>query len=448
MSIAERIAPVAQGLWSARSSIAVAGGIVLAAGIALSMDRSGEPGAGLDPMTLLRPVGPMLPMRPHEPLSAQDRAAAQLAWVYITQNTRAETGFIDSVVQYPATTMWDLGSGILGIVSAFELGIASRDDARARLQAILTGLQSMPLFDGVLPNKVYSTIDLSMRNYDNTPTDRGVGWSALDIARLVVGLRIVAARLPELSDQVEQTLSRFNLEFVTRNGDMVGARVADDDGSTQRVQEGRLGYEEYGARGLMMIGMDAARAAELGSEARILTVSGIDVMSDQRTYETSGANSHLASEPYLLSAFEFGLGERNGQLAWRLLLAQEARAATTGTPIAVSEDHYDREPFFLYGTVAANGIAWAVVDENGVRHDHMRSNSTKAAFGWAALWQTDFTSAALQDARGAAQEGVGWAAGRYEADNSLNKAMTLNTNAVILEALHFAARGPLLRPDR
>lgn len=450
MSIVDKPArvSVSAGLWRARSSIAVATGIALVAGVALSIDRTAGNVGATDPLTLLRPVGPVLPMRAHGPLTTQDRAAAELAWLYITQNTRADTGFVDSVADYPATTMWDLGSAILGIVSAAELGLTSRDDAQARLQTILTSLQTMPLFDGVLPNKVYSTIDLGMRDYDNTPTDRGVGWSALDIARLVIGLRVTAARLPELSDRVEQTLSRFNLNRLAENGDMVGGRVVDGGGATERVQEGRLGYEEYGARGLMLRGTDVARAAGLGQEARILNVEGIDVLSDRRTYQTSGANSHLASEPYLLSAFEIGLGERNTRLAWRLLLAQEARAAKTGRPVAVSEDHYDQEPYFLYGTVAANGVAWAVVDENGNRHDEMRSNSTKAAFGWATLWQTDFTQAALQNARGAAQPGTGWAAGVYEADGSINAAMTLNTNAVILEALHFARNGPLLFPDQ
>lgn len=435
----------AQALWRARSSIAVTTGIVLAAGLALSLDRSTDPQTGLDPLEMLRPVGPVLPMREHRPLSAQDRAAAQLAWQYILSNTRAETGFIDSTADYPATTMWDLGSGILGIVAAAELGVTTRADAQARIGWILSGLQTMPLFDGALPNKVYSTRDLSMRDYQNTASDRGIGWSALDIARLIVALKSAELVFPELSGEVGMTLSRFHIDQLVRNGNLVGARVSKTDGVTERVQEGRLGYEEYGARALMVLGLDAAKAAGLGAEARVISASGIDVLSDRRTYQTSGANSHLASEPYLLSAFEFGLGDRNTQLAWRLLLAQEKRWAQTGKAVAVSEDHYDRAPFFLYNTVAANGVPWAVVDENGQRHDDMRSNSTKAAFGWAALWETDFTAAALQDARATSIDGSGWAAGVYEGDGSLNQAMTLNTNAVVLEALQFSLKGPLLR---
>lgn len=40
----------------------------------------------------------------------------------------------------------------------------------------------------------------------------------------------------------------------------------------------------------------------------------------------------------------------------------------------------------------------------------------------------------------------GWYAGLFEADGSANEILTMNTNAVVLEALHYKAFGPLYRP--
>ena len=68
--------------------------------------------------------------------------------------------------------------------------------------------------------------------------------------------------------------------------------------------------------------------------------------------------------------------------------------------------------------------------------------SAKAAFGWWALTRHPYTDELIQAIDGL-QSPNGWYAGLFEADMSPNKVLTLNTNAVILEALHYKAFGPL-----
>jgi hypothetical protein len=90
------------------------------------------------------------------------------------------------------------------------------------------------------------------------------------------------------------------------------------------------------------------------------------------------------------------------------------------------------------------GADWAVVAEDGSAHQELRTVSLKAAFGWDALYGTNYTQDVLADLAPLAGE-QGWYAGRYELDGRINTALTLNTNAVVLEALHYKLKGPLLK---
>jgi len=58
------------------------------------------------------------------------------------------------------------------------------------------------------------------------------------------------------------------------------------------------------------------------------------------------------------------------------------------------------------------------------------------------LYETDYTEM-LCDALAGLETDQGWAAGIYEATGEPNSVVTLNTNAVVLEAMHYKAYGPL-----
>lgn len=73
--------------------------------------------------------------------------------------------------------------------------------------------------------------------------------------------------------------------------------------------------------------------------------------------------------------------------------------------------------------------------------------STKAAMGWDALYRTPYT-AQLAAAVAGLKTDAGWLTGILEKDGSPDKAITANTNAGVLLAMHYRALGPLLHPAK
>ncbi|HYD98530.1 MAG TPA: DUF3131 domain-containing protein, partial [Alphaproteobacteria bacterium] len=217
-------------------------------------------------------------------------------------------------------------------------------------------------------------------------------------------------------------------------------------GGNTLVQEGRLGYEEYAARAFALLGYDVAPAQRLADWLEWHDVYGVRVASDSRRAESFGAHVHTTSEPFILAGLEFGLGAEFGELGYRVFQAQRRRFEETGRLTAVSEDHLDRAPRFVYGTVVANGEPWAVVTPDGKPAEPFRLLSTKTAFAFAALFPSPYSDRLREAAAGLAAPQGGWYAGRYEATGETNAVLAANTNAVVLEALHFQAHGPLLAP--
>ena len=178
-------------LRKSRSHIAFVIGVSLAAAFALSVEtgvaRSLRPVAGIqvipksDDQMLLAPVGT---------LTRQEYAYAQTAWQYFVANTQS-TGLVNSVTNFPSTTIWDQASYLLGLISAERLGLVDQAEFDDRMARVLDALARLPLFDGKLPNKVYDTRSLAMTNYANEPVEEGLGWSALDVARITIPLNIL-----------------------------------------------------------------------------------------------------------------------------------------------------------------------------------------------------------------------------------------------------------------
>jgi hypothetical protein len=300
------------------------------------------------------------------------------------------------------------------------------------------------LFDRVLPNKAYNTSSLAMVDYNNHATDRGIGWSALDIARVLIPLTILKRDYPAHAAEVDQITGRWDLSHAVRHGALVGGGVQ-TDGSTEVHQEGRVGYEQYAAKALILMGFDAYQAYRTDRTVSFVPVDGVQIPVDSRSADTYAAQVYATTEPYMLDGMELGFDERSRKFAEQIYLAQQARFNQTGQLTAVSEGHLDRPPSFAYDTVYGNGAAWAVLTDKGVRLDNLRTLSTKTAFSLDALYNTPYTVKLVNNAVSLNDPSVGWLEGRYEADGKPDTAETANTNGIILEGLHFRALGPLLR---
>lgn len=384
---------------------------------------------------------PALP-RP-QPLTPAQRDMARLAWKYFENNTDAATGLANSVQDYPAATMWDTASYLLALVSARRLELLPQAEFDRRMERALRSLARMPLYENVLPNKSYDVRTLAMVDYAGKEALKGIGWSAIDIGRLMVPLNIVAWRYPQHTALARQVIGRWNTSRLAQNGMLYGAAPG-ADGTAQLLQEGRLGYEQYAAKTFSLLGLDVHVAQDYLRQIAFIDIHDIAVPYDRRDPKKFGAGNFVVSEPYVLDGLEFGWDSQSRELAWRVYRAQEQRFHKTGKLTAATEDNLDRPPYFLYNTVYSGGKPWNPVTEKGDSMPELRTVSVKAAFGWHALYRSDYTARLMEAVAPLHDKEKGFYAGLYEADGAPNKAITANTNAVVLESLAFIAGGRLL----
>jgi Protein of unknown function (DUF3131) len=371
-----------------------------------------------------------------------DLAAARIAWRYFERNTDAATGLVSSVEGHPSTSAWDLGSSIVAALAAHELGLVDAAELDRRLGAVLRTLATLPLFAGELPNKAYDVRTGGMTDYANAPAPAGIGFSAVDLGRLVSALVLAGDLHPRSRVGIERALARWNTCRLVSGGELHGVH-RDASGTLRPLQEGRLGYEQYAGKALALLGLDTARARSYGRFLAELPLLGVTVPHDARDRTRFGAVNALVTEPWALDGLEFGLGEGGAALAARVFEVQKRRWERTGIVTALSEDHVDRPPWFVYGGILADGVPWRTVDPEGREVVGLRSLSTKAAFAVAALRPDDPYAAVLRRAvEGAKDPERGWFAGVYEGGVP-NRALTANTNGVVLEAILFRRRGPL-----
>ena len=376
------------------------------------------------------------------PLSERDQQAAQMAWTYIDNSWNPETGFVNAVERYPWTTLWDQGSGILGLHSAYQLGLLSKVTFEQRLTRLLDTLESLPLPAHGLPNKAYSTSTGEMRSLDNQPDPQGLsGWSALDTARYLLSLDVLRTHYPNYRDRIERIVNKYDLPRLEKDGWLIGSGLS-SDGEQQTWQEGRLGYEQYAAYSLERWGIEAEQAL-YSPPVQPVVVEGVNLQADRRNFSNSGALNALTSDPYTLWGLELGWPDALGNQAHNLLLAQEKRFERTGILTAVNEDSLDQPPYFLYYSVYANGESWPALTASASARPDLRTLSTKAAFAWSALFpQSSYAQKIRDEVQSLGDRQRGYFAGRYE-DKSLgpNVSININTNAVILESLLYKANG-------
>ena len=434
-----------ENLIKARSHIAFILGLSFAAGFALSVEsRVNVDAFRTGGSTRIYPSEAQLTLAPQSPLSPRDLENARIAWRYFEKNTQTQTGLVNSVDGFPSTTIWDQGSYILGLISAERIGIVDKQTFDDRLSRVLGTLARLPLFDGKLPNKAYDTRSTEMVDYSNAATPGGIGWSALDVARISVPLNIILYDYPLHASNAAKVLSHWNFAAMIRDGQLFGSRLADETGVVEIVQEGRLGYEEYAARAVGLLGLDAMNAALYEDFLQFKNVGKQSIAVDSRSHTQFDAHVYVVSEPYLLTALEFGFDTSSKELAQRIYMAQSDRYQATGQLTAVSEDNIDQAPYFIYNSVFANGKAWNALAEDGSQHDDKRTISTKAVFGWDAVFATEYTDRLMRHIAPTATENTGFYSGIYEEDNRLNAVATANTNGVILEAIQYKLNGPLL----
>ena len=365
-------------------------------------------------------------------LTAEELELARHAWRYLENNRQTNTGFFNSVDKYPFTTMWDMGSSLAALYSANAIGILSEQKFNEYLTRLLHSMEQMPLYDGEVPNREYDTRSALMTNLRNQPSDKGSGYSTIDIGRTLIWLRVITSEHPEFEEAVIKVTDRWNLKRLSTDGEfyreILGASKVD------RKQEGRLGYEQYTGLALSQWGEVVSNAMDL-AETEEVTVEGIPILRDVRDPDFYNI------EPFLLIGMEFSsVLQELSHLTSALISVHMKRYERTDELAVFAEDSTDVAPWFLYNIISSDDGNWICKNYRGDVVERCQTFSTKAAFAASVLYDTKFTDALYDQARENFDIRLGFYAGIFE-DGDHNRAYTGNTNAVILESLPFKMRG-------
>ena len=404
------------------------------------------------------PAGAVAPVHPGQngALSAREMAMAKIAWLYFQNNTQVKTGLVNAVDNYPSTTMWDTASYLGGLVAARELGLVQKDEFDQRMVTLLKTFNEMSLFRDELPNKVYHTQTAVEVDYGNKPGE--IGFSALDLGRLLVWFRIIKERYPEHGNAIDRAVLRWNFCRVLDGcGSMFGAYVKPDK-TTGYVQEGRLGYEEYAAKGFQLWGFDTTRASKL-EPFDVIPIFGVPVPYDTRDPRRLGAHNYVVTESYVLDGIELGFDTTldrstddmkfsdamSKEFADRIYRVQEQRYEKTGILTARTEHQLDKPPYFVYDTVYTDGYAWNTISDDGKFRPEFAAVALKGALGLWSLWSTPYTARLADAVSGMFDPKKGFYEGIYENGSGPIVAFTANNNGIILECLLYKVQGKLLK---
>lgn len=368
---------------------------------------------------------------PRTALNEADRVLVEAAWAYFERNRRS-TFLVDSVAGYPYATLWDVASTMAAVHAANELGLIPAAEATDWLGRLLDSLLGMPLYRDELPNREYDTRDVSIATTGKTKLAGGSGWSALDLGRMLIWLRVIHDVYPSLQSQVATLVASWDFRRLTRDGYLSGALFT---GKQELIrQEGRLGYEQYAAEGLALWGHSLPDASDY-DRIELGLVDGVEVPYDERNL------AFLTSDPFVLGAIELGgINEAFRAVTETIFAVQRARWQRDGTITAAGEDALDRYPWFIYSNVLFEGKAWRAVSHRGREQEGLFGWSAKGALGWWALNQDPGYGTVLREqVQKLIRPGRGVWAGMLD-DGSVNRSLNVNTNAVILEIMLFLVR--------
>ncbi|MEM7056348.1 MAG: DUF3131 domain-containing protein [Pseudomonadota bacterium] len=391
-------------------------------------------------------------------LTEREMQAARVAWRYFQNFTQETTGLANSVGNYPSTTLWDTASYISGLVAAYELCIVEKPEFDERILKLLTTFRGLDLFRREMPNKVYHTKTGEKVDYTNKSGE--IGFSALDIGRFLVWMRILKNRYPYLGNSIDAVLLRWDYSNVIgEDGLMYGSLISKEDNSTIYAQEGRLGYEEYAAKGFALWGFNV-RLAHRAEPYLTTSIHGVMVPYDGRDPRIFHSQNYVVTESYLQDGLELGYdlphddtspdwlhsdGWR-AEFAERIYQVQENRYYREGFMTARSEHNVKGPPYFTYDTIFSDGYPWNTVTPRGDYSPDHAAVATKAAFGMWALWDTPYTDVLYDAVIELFNPEVGFYEGLYERGQGIIEIYTANNNGILMAALLHKVQGPILTP--
>jgi hypothetical protein len=393
---------------------------------------------GIGPGECISPSNTISPCELRCAPSTEELKMAKIAWKYIENNYNEKTGLINAAHMFPSAATWDWANAVYALYAAKKFCLIDEVKYEKMMNQFLTTMQTMQLFNNELPNKTYNTKTAQMVDYRNKVQKDGIGWSAADLARLLSSLNMIEQCEQNLAPQIEKLTLRFRYcRALSVEGDLYGGSF--NEGHLSIAHEALTGYEEYLARGYELWGHNASEARSY-KFVKEVDVYGVKIPTDTRPF----FSNFVESEPFWYLGFEYGVDDKeSGRYIKNMYKVQEERYKRTGQLTAVTEDNIDRRPYFLFNTVYTNSEPWKTINQMGEDYDEYKTVSTKAGIGIHYLFNTPYSNQVFNYLKNNYDPAKGYYAGIYEKLPGANKAMTLNTNSIILEAMLSSKMGPL-----
>jgi len=363
---------------------------------------------------------------------------AELAWSYFDWGAGHFNGMAPATgwqedggfEGYPYITMWDIGSLILGSISAHRIGIIEQNRFEAGMQRVVEFLGES--FFDYKGNKLPEN-ERNIRG--GAPSRRG--FDSADTGRLLIALSTLET-YTNAAFPLKQLVERWGLGVTLPRGEM-----HDIKGRTPTSLH-LNSYSSYARQGYTAWGFEVNDVFDENDLGR-------DMDSTMRFVEEVQRRGRIATEPHTTEEIELGASLRTQIILDLLQSAHIERFETTGILTCASEGPIVGEPFFTYQgfQLDESGGHWVVdaahsqkIAVTARRGNAARLVSTKGCFLWAATRPGAYSARLLAAARQAARiDGLGFASGLYEASGKATPLSDINTNGIILEAIAFILNG-------
>ena len=382
--------------------------------------------------------------RPVSSLTIEEKNFARIAWKYFENNCIASTGLVGSTEGSSYFTLSDLSTYLMALTSAYEVGVIDSTDFDSRFKKAFSSLEKLPLYENKLPNVKYSVSDLSMLDDQNKTSTAGSGWSALDIGQFYSIVQKVLVDYPAYVPLIKKTIDRWNVKDMVIGGSIYGIGK-DEDGHKVKELQGKLGYEEYCAKGLLLTGFDVTESMAYTDFLKFVEINNIDVAVDTRILKGKTEDNYIVSDPFILDGLEYGWDANSKELARRIYEVQMRRYEKEKIVTALSEDFLPTTPFYVYNTLYKDGKKFNCVDAKGNDASDFRMVSTKAAFGWSVLYKDAYSEVLLNTVKTLFDPNKGWYSGKFEKSGLPVKIFSTKTNGMVLEAMNYKLHGRLIR---
>ena len=292
---------------------------------------------------------------------------AKTAWSYYDPGTGVDpnTGIPRAGYRWPYLTDWDLGGYIIAIIKAELMGILPKDGewgADDRIEKVLRFLETRPISPYGIPYRLYTSTK-------GEPSGKVI-TNVSDSGRLLIALAMLKKYRPDLAERINAIVRRNNYELLVNSTD------------AWRTTAGF--YKYYVAQGFRLFGLDKGWPVQMALKEFDNIVNGphVDV------YGISLPKIEVTSEPLLHMVFEFDVDERYLDYVKRVYEVQERRYTRTGKYTAWTEGNTDlRDVTYVYQwIVTPGGETWKITPKNITPIIF-----TKAAFGFHALYNTEYT---------------------------------------------------------